>query len=392
MSTFIYILALILVSYLTLSGGYQFILALASKRKAKSICRFDGHKRKILVLVPAYKEDQVILHSTKRNMSLKYKYPKAQFDYVVISDGLKSSTNKQLESLGAQVLPVRFEKSTKVKSLQAAISKYEKEYDGVVILDADNVVSLNLLYKASHYLSCGFGAIQGLRTAANSQSSIALMDGLSETANTEMLCKGANRLGFSSKLSGSGMVFDYKLFKSLVFDLNALGGFDKELEIALTQRKEYIHYAEDIIVYDEKVSHAQAFAKQRGRWLQAQYTFFFKSIIPAIKGLAEGKMDHFHKVMQLALPPRVLAPIALVVIGGLSILLGANQLMPLAVLGSILTFGAYLLVLPFPMLVKNGLRIAGSLPSLIWAAIKALRFMKASKETFLHTKHELTGA
>lgn len=392
MSTVIYILALTIASYLTISGGYQFLLALASKRSTKGICQFDGRQRKMLVLVPAYKEDQVILHSTRRNMSLKYKYPRAQFDYVVISDGLQSSTNKELETLGAQVLPVKFDKSTKVKSLQAAISNYDNDYEGVVILDADNVVSLNILFKASHYLSCGFKAIQGLRTAANSQSSIALMDGLSEAANTEMLCKGANSLGLSSKLSGSGMVFDYQLFKSLVFDLNAIGGFDKELEIALTRDKEYIHYAEDIIVFDEKVSQAQALAKQRGRWLQAQYTFFFKSISSAFKGLLDGKFDHFHKVLQLALPPRALAPIALVLIGVIAALLGANQVILISALGIVLTLGSYMLVLPIPVLFKNGLRIASSLPTIIWAAIKALRFMKASKTTFLHTKHELTGS
>lgn len=390
MSIFIYILALILTSYLTISGGYHFILALASKKKAKSICCFDGRNRKILVLVPAYQEDKVILRSTKKNMSLKYKYPRAQFDYVVISDGLQSSTNKKLRSLGAQVLPVHFDKSTKVKSLQAAMARYKNDYEGVVILDADNVVNMNLLFKASHYLSCGYKAVQGLRTAANAQNSIALMDSLSEAANTEMLCKGANRLGFSSKLSGSGMVFDYGLFQSLIFDLEAIGGFDKELEIALTQRKEYIHYADDIVVYDEKVAHPQAFAKQRGRWLQAQYTFFYKSIAPAIRGLAQGKLDHFHKVMQLALPPRVLAPIALFLVGSISFLFGLSLLLTISILGIVLTLGSYLLVLPIPLLFKNGIRIIVSIPSLTLAAIKALTFMKASKQRFLHTQHELS--
>lgn len=392
MTTFIFIIALVATLYLTISGLYQFILALASKTKGKSICKFDGRKRKMLVLVPAYQEDRVIIQSTKQNMSLKYGYPKSQFDYVVISDGLKPETNKKLEGMGAEVLPVGFEKSTKAKSLQVAMHRFQGDYEGVVILDADNVVEMNFLFRANHYLSCGHYAVQGLRKAANMQTSIALMDGLSETANTEMLCKGANRLGFSSKLSGSGMVFDYAFFKSLVFDLTAIGGFDKELELEITKRKKHIHFAEDVVVYDEKVSNAQAFAKQRGRWLQAQYSFFGQSFISGIKSLAQGNLDHFHKVMQLALPPRVMAPVALAIISVTALLLKDTTVLSLSLTGLFMTLGAYLIVLPTIETLKNAKTIIKSIPKLICGTCKALTLIKKSKETFLHTQHELVNS
>ncbi|OEK04550.1 glycosyltransferase [Roseivirga misakiensis] len=392
MSTITFIIATVIIAYLSASGCYHLLLAVASKRKAKPICKFDGRKRKMLVLVPAYQEDSVIIRSTKRNMNLRYKYPKTHFDYVVISDGLKESTNDKLSALGAEVLKVNFEKSTKVKSLQAAIAKYENAYEGVIILDADNVVNMNLLFKASHYLSCGFDAIQGLRAAANAQTSVALMDGLSEAANTEMLCKGANRLGFSSKLSGSGMVFDYHLFKSLIFQLEAIGGFDKELELALTKQGVHIKYAQDIIVFDEKVSNTQAFAKQRGRWLQAQYSFFFKSLKSALLSLSQGNMDHFHKVMQLALPPRVLAPMLLFCAIAYAILINSLALTTLSIFGLSATLTSYLMVLPSQELAKNTITILRSIPKLTWGAIRAIGFMKASKTQFLHTQHKLVSS
>ncbi|MFY0594625.1 glycosyltransferase [Roseivirga sp.] len=392
MSTIIYIIASIIICYLVASGTYQLVLAIASKRPARRICKFDGRKRNMLVLVPAYKEDKVILETTKRNMNLRYKYPKTRFDYVVISDGLKDSTNEKLKTLGAKVLKVNFDKSTKVKSLQAAITRYDKAYEGVIILDADNVVNMNLLFKASHYLSCGYKAIQGLRSAANAQTSIALMDGLSEAANTEMLCKGANRLGFSSKLSGSGMVFDYQLFKSLIFQLKAIGGFDKELELALTKKSIYIKYAHDIVVLDEKVANTQAFAKQRGRWLQAQYTFLFKSIKGGFKSLIKGNFDHFHKVMQLALPPRVLAPVLLFIAIAITALCGAYFLTAFSIVGLSATLISYLLALPTIQLMRNVFAIIRSIPKLIWGAIKAIGFMKASKTQFLHTEHKLASS
>lgn len=392
MTTFIYTTVLVISTYLTLSGLYQFIIALASKRKGKATSQFDDRLRRFLVLVPAYQADEVIIHSTRRNMSLKYEYPRAMFDYVVISDGLKPETNATLKSLGVKVHPVAFQKSTKVKSLQSAINHYQGDYDGVVILDADNTVQMNLLFKANHYLGQGFKAIQGLRKAANRETSIALMDGLSEAANTEMLCKGANRLGLSSKLSGSGMVFDYALFKSLVHQLTAIGGFDKELELMLTKQEIYIRYAEDLVVYDEKVSHTQAFAKQRGRWLQAQYSFFLKSLGSALESFYQGKMDHFHKVMQLALPPRVLAPFVLVVICGISALMGYMLPGVLSAIALACTLGAYVLVLPFKFLLTGMPEILKSIPRLVTGALMAMVWMKRSRHSFLHTEHKLANS
>lgn len=390
MITIIYILAYTLMGFLMLAGLYQLTLALASKLKAKCICEFDGAARKLLVLVPSYQEDAVIINSTKTNMSLRYQYPSAQFDYVVISDGLKKETNASLRSLGAKVLEVNFEKSTKVKALQAAMRKYDSSYDGVVILDADNTVDTNFLFKASHYLSCGHKAIQGIRKAANTQTNIALMDGLSEAANTAMLCAGANRLGLSSKLSGSAMVFEYELFKSLIFGLKAIGGFDKELELAITQQNTFIKYAGDLVAYDEKVSNSQSFARQRGRWLQAQYSFLFQSIYPGVKSLIAGNGDHFHKAIQLALPPRVLSPFVLAIGLMISLLVGSTAISIIAAAGLIATVSSYLIVLPLPALIRSTWAIAWTVPSLVISTCKALTLMKASKKTFLHTSHGLT--
>ena len=388
MSAIFLTLAIIFTAYLSMSGFYQLILAVASKRKGKVMCKFDGKPRKFLVLVPSYQEDAVITHSTKKNMALRYLYPKSKFDYVVISDGLQPETNAVLRNMGAKVHEVSFEKSTKVKSLQSAMRAYDNDYDGVVLFDADNTANVNYLFRSSHYLSCGHQVIQGIRKAANEHTSIALMDGLSESANTEMLCKGANRLGFSSKLSGSSMVFDYKLFKDLIFKLEAIGGFDKELELALTKAGVFIDYAEDLVVYDEKVASAGSFAKQRGRWLQAQYTFFFKSIGNAIVRLFHGQFDYFHKVMQLALPPRVLTPFGLGFFALLGFLIGTPVLGIIALTGLIATVGSYLLVLPIKDLLKNSGRIMSSIPKLVISTFKALSLMNKSRKTFIHTKHE----
>lgn len=392
MKTLLEILLAPVLIYLIMSALYQLILAVASHMKGGQPQVKGYSLARFLVLIPAYKEDRIIKATVAKNMTQRYEYPREQFDVVVIADQLKEATKKSILSTGSKVHSVAFEKSTKVKSLQSAIAQYHQGYDAVVVLDADNVMEKGFLFKANRWIQSGARAIQGLRKAANSNTSTALMDGLSETANTEMLCKGANRLGFSSKLSGSAMVFDFNLFQETINRCEAIGGFDKEMELLLTRQREYIHYSGDMVVLDQKVTSTEAFTKQRGRWLEAQYSFFKKSFWEILRHLAKGNADFFHKVMQLALPPRAVAPFAILFIGLLGVLLSANWMMLFSAIAFVALLSSYLLVLPMASLFKQSATIVLSIPQIGWAAIKSLGLMSRSKKEFIHTTHELIEA
>ncbi len=389
MKTLFESLLLLPIAYLTFSSMYQLILALASHSKTRSPQNSNFGFARFLILVPAYKEDAIIKYSAAKNLLVKYEYPREHFDFVVIADQLQESTKLALKNGGAKVHNVNFDKSTKVKSLQSAIAKYNKGYDAVIVLDADNVMEKGFLFKANQLLQSGYRSIQGLRKAANANTSTALMDGLSETANTEMLCKGANRLGFSSKLSGSAMVFDFELFKSTINQCQAIGGFDKEMELMLTKNREYIHYSAELAVLDQKVTSTKAFTKQRGRWIEAQYTFFKKSFRESIKELAKGNFDFFHKVMQLALPPRAVAPFAIMLLTIIGLLLSSSLIIISGSIALVALIMAYLIVLPLKPLFRQSIKIGLSIPQIGFAAIKSLLLMRKSRNEFIHTKHEL---
>lgn len=386
-------LLFIAIAYLSVAGLYLFVLALASKFERNPQATISTKENKFLVLVPSYKEDQVIIASAKRNLALQCQFPKNDFDFVVIADGLLPKTVTALNQLGVKVHEVTFEQSTKVKSLQSAMRYFGKngDYDAVIILDADNIMNFNFLHKANIYLNQGFIAIQGQRGAANAHNTIALLDGLSELANQEMTCKGANVLGLSSKLSGSSMVFNFGLFNQVVFDLKAISGFDKELELAFTQQEIFIKYADDLIVTDEKIGSFESFSKQRGRWLESQYSFLAKSWKPAVKALFQGNVDYFHKTLQLALPPKVIAPFVLMLLVIISLLMGNTSLTVFALAGLLANLGAYLITLPLSIVWSNGLPLIKAMPQLIGSTIGAFKWMKKSKTEFLHTDHNITS-
>ncbi|MEP0712716.1 glycosyltransferase [Algoriphagus sp.] len=388
MELFIILLSAIILAYLLISAAYQMILAIASKTYKNKILTDSQAKISLLILVPTYRSDAAILESTRANLSLIQSL--THVHYLIVADSLQEHTKQSLREMGADVLSVSFAKSTKVKSIQAAMTGEQrlKGFDSVLILDADNVLHPDFYQAAISYRSAGFQVIQGERLPANQNTGMAILDGLSEKANQEMLCKGANQLGFSSKLTGSAMVFDYRLFEEVIAQCTAIGGFDKELELLLTAKGIPIQYAPELAVYDEKVSSSADFAKQRGRWLESQYTFLKKSIKPAVRLAFRGNFDYLHKSLQLALPPRVLAPLVLVLLILTQAILGNFLLAAGSLFTLLLLLGSYLIVIPSGMWRGKSTLILQTMPKLFSAGLNSLTWMKRSKKEFLHTTHK----
>ena len=221
---------------------------------------------RFLILFPAYNEDRVIVNAVEQ--FLLQDYPKTHYTVVVISDHMQPKTNEDLGKMPIKLLTPTFEKSSKARALQYAMNHVEGDFDNVVVLDADNVVRTDFLSQLN-ILCTVYDAIQCHRCAKNANNDVAVLDGASEEINNTLFRKAHNRLGLSSALIGSGMCFNYNLFKQNVFQLKTAGE-DREMEALLLKQGIFIKYAPDIHVFDEKVSSQDNFQRQRMRWMTAQ--------------------------------------------------------------------------------------------------------------------------
>ena len=106
---FLEILELIVLVTLGLQVAYFFIFSLASVFKYNPGFSDEYSHKTIGIIVPAYKEDRIIL-DTARNLS-KLSYPKHLYKVVVAADQLMPETVIQLRSM-VDVLEVSFEKNT----------------------------------------------------------------------------------------------------------------------------------------------------------------------------------------------------------------------------------------------------------------------------------------
>ncbi len=377
----------LVVFYFLFSAIYLLVMVIASKNyRLKQNTVDNAANLRFLVVIPAYKEDAVILR-TARN-TIAQQYPKTDFEVLVIGDGLSADTLYQLRKMDCLLKEVSFEKSTKVKAIQEGLKKIRKKYDYTVLLDADNYIEPDFLSRLNKsIIPEKHQAIQLNRTAFNSEKGISFWDAFSEYSNNIIACEGPNALGLSSKFTGSGMVIHHPLFAFFMNQLDSISGFDKDMEIRFTEKKIYIHYFNHIKVFDEKVESSGQMAKQRGRWIFAQYDYLVKNFPAAFHSLFTSNLDHFHRVAQLALPPRFLGLIGLFLINLVCFLLDP-WLLYTGLAAMMIYSGAYLWMLweyaenP-QILIRHLLK----LPVLIITYLMALYYLPKARKQFLHTSH-----
>jgi cellulose synthase/poly-beta-1,6-N-acetylglucosamine synthase-like glycosyltransferase len=305
-SDIVVLLQFFLLLYFGFSSAYLLLFAISSFFYSfESPSKSDSHL-KFLILIPAYKEDGVIITTAKEN--IKQNYPTELFDVYIVADSFESNTIESLRDIKKiNCIEVSFEKSTKARSINKALQIMDDRYDGVVILDADNIMEKDFLKKVNRAMLDKHLAIQGHRVAKNLNTSFAILDAISEEVNNTIFRKGHVAIGLSSALIGSGMAFDFNLYKSVMGKIDTYADEDKELEIRLFLNRTKVTYLNDAYVFDEKVSNSSTFIKQRSRWISSQIfyarTYAFKAIYQLF---AHSNIDLFNKILQFMLPPRIL--------------------------------------------------------------------------------------
>jgi cellulose synthase/poly-beta-1,6-N-acetylglucosamine synthase-like glycosyltransferase len=305
LKTIINLLEILVWVYFAFAAIYVLLFAMFGLFPRKYGKHANPKIRKFAVLIPGYKEDTVIIDVAKD--ALRQDYPTEKYDVIVIADSFKFETLAKLKELPIKVIEVSFEKSTKSKALNKAMAVLGDDYDIAIILDADNLMQTDFITKINHAFENGYIVVQGHRIAKNMNTSFAVLDAISEEVNNNIFRKGHRNLGLSSALIGSAMAFDYAFFKHTMANIDAIGGFDKELELKLLRGKNKIEYLHDALVYDEKVQKSEVFANQRKRWLSAQFVYFRRYFFSGVYHLLfKGNIDFFDKVYQMISPPRVL--------------------------------------------------------------------------------------
>lgn len=373
--------------YLGIYSLYLFIFSIAGKLiPAKKVPVSDKLAR-FVIYICSYKEDAIILNSAAN--ALKIDYPTDKFHVCVIADSLKPETVAALKQMPLQVVEVVFESSTKSKALHKAIENTTDDFDAAIVFDIDNIAAPDYLHKMNDSFQAGNKVIQGHRVALNTNTPVAILDAISEEVNNHIFRKSQRVFNLSAAIIGSGMALEYQLFKQVMLQIDAVGGFDKEMGLLLTRNKIGVAYAETALIYDEKVSNPEVFKKQRRRWLSAQFNLLKTYGSSGFKELLlRGNFDYFNEIYQLSILPRVimlgLMPFMLV-ISFFTPNIGPDWHLWLA--ATACCYAGIIIAIPTSFYDERFFSALIRIPMIFFTMLLLLFKLKGANKKFIHTPH-----
>ncbi|MBS1562727.1 MAG: glycosyltransferase, partial [Bacteroidetes bacterium] len=315
----LYILFSVLFVYLAAGTLYLLVVALAGR--FGRLPDFGGpvqERKRIAVLIPSYKEDNIIVHTARQ--AAAHDYPKDKFGVLVIADKLQPETVAALRAIPVRVLEV--DVNMKSRSVNAAFGVLDPaEFDIAMILDADNIMEQGCLEKVNAAFVKGAKAVQCHRTAKNQHTPVAVLDAISEEININLFRRGPAVLHISAAPIGSGMAFEFNLLKDIFSQDHILNnpGEDREIDTYLMKSRVLMEFLNDAYVYDEKVANAGVFEKQRVRWLEAQVNHVKRFFQDDMKDCPRTTV-YYNKLYQNLLLPRLLFIMVFGLLAGLLLL------------------------------------------------------------------------
>lgn len=272
-------------------------------------------KHRFAILIPAYQDDDYILYAVKS--FLQQEYPIDCFDIIVIADHLKPETNLQLAQSPITLLKANFKKSSKMKSIKAAMSQLQEgQYDIVLIMNADNVVETNFLNEINNTYASGSNAIQAHRIHQERPNNVSVLNAIADEINNSILRAGHSTFGLSASLNGSGTALDFNWLKENLSHFND-DDDEKVIESLLLRERMYVEYLNQTPVYALKSGGKKKFYAQRGSWIKAQYYSFFTNIGNLPGAIFSGNFDYADRILQWFIFPRTIL-LGLILLFGIS--------------------------------------------------------------------------
>jgi cellulose synthase/poly-beta-1,6-N-acetylglucosamine synthase-like glycosyltransferase len=333
--------------------GYLAVLTALSGRP-EALASRSPHIR-FVVVVPAHDEECGIAATVGSLRAMDY--PADLFQIVVVADNCSDQTAARAAEAGAWVL-ARQDPSRRGKghALQLAFDRVlgQAWAEALVVVDADTVVSPNLLRAFAARLERGASALQAdyaVRDASRAWRPLLLAIAFGAIHSVRSL--GRERLGVSAGLHGNGMCFTTKVLREVPYCAFSIVE-DLEYGIALGRAGHRVEYVHEARVEGDVPTEARASKSQRLRWEMGRRAMVRAH---ATKLLRRGLHDPLALDLgiDLVIPP--LATIAVVTAAGLLLSLAVSWRLAVPLLASRLWVACALALLAY---VLRGWQLSGT--------------------------------
>jgi cellulose synthase/poly-beta-1,6-N-acetylglucosamine synthase-like glycosyltransferase len=273
----------------------------------------------------------------------------------------------------------------KIRSIRYAVDRFERAHDVLVVFDSDNLVHPDYFQNLNEYFRRGFRAVQTHMLSKNNDSVFARLDSMGHVYNNFVERQAKMELGLSSSILGLGIAIQTDLYRQVMYKDN-LGGFDKKLQADIIAAIPQLAFAEDAIVYDEKVEDGDALEKQRTRWIYTYFKYFPVNWSLFTKGLKKMNFNLSFFGFNALRPP-------LFITVGLAIIFCATGFFISPFVSLAWGIILILFILAFVLIVITQQRQKGTARALLFIPVIVLRQLKAflkikkAGREFLKTDH-----
>lgn len=283
--------------------------------KMKETKQFPETKSFALI-VCAHNEQQVIAQLVENLKNLHYS--RDLYDIFVVADNCQDRTAEVARKAGAIVYE-RFSETGKGKGFAMdwmfrRLFGLNRQYDGVCIFDADNLVHPDFLKIMNNRLCSGERLIQGYLDVKNPEDSwVSGMFSISFWIVNHVWHLAKYNLGLSCVLGGTGMCIDAQILKRYGWGATCL---TEDMEFTMKALMENIPttWAHDAVIYDEKPLTFKAAWNQRKRWAQGHFDVANRYIPKMLrKGITERNITVLDGMINLIQPYFLLVSTAFVI-------------------------------------------------------------------------------
>lgn len=268
------------------------------------------------ILIPAH--DEELLLGAALDSLQEIDYPRSAYEILVIADNCADRTAEIARAHGAVALE-RFDTALIGKGYalewalrrllnpaenREAITEVLRDFDAVVILDADTQVSRNLLAAFAQGLQSGHKAMQARYDVLNVGDSwrTKLMTCALALAHV-IKPLGRERLRLSDGLKGNGMCFAREVVETVPWSGESITE-DIEYTLRLCRAGYRVVFLPDACVWAQMPTTGGQATSQRKRWEGGRYRLLF-TVAPGLllESALRRKRVLFDRAMEMIIPP-----------------------------------------------------------------------------------------
>ncbi|MGO9480401.1 MAG: glycosyltransferase family 2 protein [Candidatus Kryptoniota bacterium] len=267
-----------------------FLTLLAMTRRSKPP-HMPKTLRRFAVMVPAHNEESVI-EKTLRSLKQIY-YPTDKFDIVVIADNCTDRTAAIAREMNVVVLE-RFDainagKGYALRWCMEQLIDSGRPYDAFVVIDADTVVSTNILSVMNGYLEDGAECIQCSDMVVSQPGAWSPeMTRVAFILHNFVRPLGKMAIGWSAGLNGNGMCFSRNLIENKMWSsYSRVEDLEHSIQLLLENIK--IQFAPEATVRAIMPTDPRNAETQRKRWEMGRFALIRKYALSLIAGAARKR-------------------------------------------------------------------------------------------------------